>query len=82
MRVDTQEKTERKKRKKRNKKEDKALSSAATNGSNRREKTSAPNVGGCIGETKLRLQKKRGFCRDRGYPTWASGGRMNSAKEY
>ena len=63
-------------------KEDKALSSARRNGNNRRETTSAPNVGGCIGETKLRLQKKRGFGRDRRYPTWASGGRMNSAKEY
>ena len=36
---------------------------------------------GVLEETKLRLRKERGFCRDRRYSTWASGGRMNSAKE-
>ena len=36
---------------------------------------------GVLEETKLRLRNKRGFCRERRYPTWASGGRMNSAKE-
>ena len=34
-----------------------------------------------VWERRSFVSKVRGFCRDRRYPTWASGERRNSAKE-